>query len=176
MGILYLIVYCVYILLFILAGMYFGPLPMCIVFSFFFASQFLSLSLLPINPDVFQWWSAFAPAPLCCTVYVAGDRSSPSFARLRAGLLESAQRGQLVLQVSTESAQRGQLVLQVSTASAQQDQLLLQVGASSVQLVHLVKKRATGPRTRSIFLSEAGGGGPSTDLPAKVCPPSETLT
>jgi hypothetical protein len=72
MGIWYLIVYCVYILLFIFAGMYFGPLPMCIVSSFFFASHFLSLSLLPIIPEVVQWSSAFAPAPLCCPVYVAG--------------------------------------------------------------------------------------------------------
>jgi hypothetical protein len=126
MGIFYLIVYCVYILLFILAGMYFGPLPMCIVSSFFFASHFLFLSLLPIIPDVFQWWSAFAPAPLCCPVYVAGDRSSPSFARLWA---------------TVSPATPARIASQYCVSSTQQDQLLLQIGTSSVQLVHLVKKK-----------------------------------
>jgi hypothetical protein len=90
---------------------------------------------------------------------------------------ESAQRGQLTLQVSTASARQDQALPQVSTASDQQDQALPKVSTYSVQLVRLVKKKGLlGPELGAYFCLKKGGG-LSTDLPAKVSPPpSETLT
>jgi hypothetical protein len=97
MGILYFFVYCVHILLFILTGMHFGPLLMCVLWLVF------------LRPTSFP-----CPSSLFSQKYFSGALSTrqgtdhPHVCPPLGG-------------PATQSAQQGQPTLLLSTASPQQD-------------------------------------------------------